>query len=127
MLVPGGVLRLAFPDVVRIARMASGDYLEFIKARGYGNGSHGSAVKAIITRHGHLGVWSAETMRVVLESVGFAVEPREPGVSRFPELRNLEQHGKQIGERFNWIETVCLDAIKPPKSPAQAPPPASVR
>lgn len=112
-LVPGGVLRLAFPDVTRIARMAGDEYLEFVKKHGYGDGSRGSAIKAIVTRHGHLGVWSAETMRVVLEAVGFQVEVREPGESRFPELRDIEQHGHQIGECFNRIETVCLDAIKP--------------
>lgn len=112
-LAPGGVLRLAFPDVVRIARMATDEYLHFLKTHGYGDGSGGSAVKAIVTRHGHLGVWSAETMRVVLESVGFHVEMREPGDSRFLELRNLEQHGRQIGEDFNRVETVCLDAVKP--------------
>ena len=109
---PGGVLRLAFPDAIKISRMATVDYLEFVKSHGHGDGTRGSAVKAIVTCHGHLGVWTADTMRVVLESVGFTVEVREPGVSRFSELRNIEHHGRQIGEEFNRIETVCLDAVK---------------
>lgn len=118
-LVPGGVLRLAFPDVIQIARMANNSYLNFVKSHGYGDGTHGSAVKAIVTCHGHLGVWSADTMRVVLESVGFIVEIREPGISRISELRNLEHHCHQIGDEFNRIETICLDAMKPEKTASQ--------
>lgn len=109
---PGGVLRLAFPDVVRIARGATESYREWLKQAGWGDGSASSAVESIILNHRHLGVWSEETMRVALKAAGFEVRIESVGESSVPHLRNLEQHGTQIGHENNAIETCCLEAVK---------------
>jgi SAM-dependent methyltransferase len=108
----GGVLRLAFPDVLRIAQETTPEYLAWLKKCGWGDGSAGSAVASIVLNHGHLGVWSEATMRTVLESVGFTVESVLPGQSSHEHLVGLEKHGTRIGEAFNAIETCCLEATK---------------
>ena len=46
--------------------------------------------------------------------VGFSdVVRSEIGQSEHPELRGLEQHDKEIGSRFNAIESFVLEAVKP--------------
>jgi SAM-dependent methyltransferase len=110
---PGGVLRLAFPDTVRIYREATPDYLQFLLNSGYGDGSVESAVTSIILNHGHCGIWSEEVMCVVLATAGFdEITVCVPGDSEHAAMRGLEQHGKRIGERNNLVETCCVDAVK---------------
>ena len=109
---PGGVLRLAFPDVVRIAREATPEYILFLQQAGWGDGSIGSALRSIICNHGHQAVWSLETIVPVLESVGFLVECCVPGASSYFHLQGLESHGQQLGDVFNQIETSCVESKK---------------
>lgn len=110
---PGGILRLAYPDVVRIWHRADESYRDFLRTSGYGDGSVSCPVKSIIRNHGHQAVWSRDTMRAVLESIGFEVEDARPGESRRPHLRDLERHGNSIGVHNNDIETSCIEAMKP--------------
>lgn len=109
---PGGIIRLAFPDLVRLKERSSADYLNFIKEWGWGNGLPGSDVRAIVVQHGHKAIWSKETMRIVLESLGFRVTDCEVGESEYKHLQNLERHGDQIPEIINLIETSCIEAQK---------------
>lgn len=110
---PGGILRLAFPDVLRIARLGDAAYINFITQHGWGDGSPGSAIASIVLNHGHQSVLSAEIMAVLLESVGFKVRHEAPGTSTVSFLKNLERHGTQIGHEFNAIETACVEGVKP--------------
>lgn len=110
---PGGILRLAFPDVVRIAREVTPEYIRFLQRCGWGDGSPGSALRAIICNHGHKAAWSEETLRPVLESVGFQTEIRAPGESGHPHLQHIESHGFQVGDVINRVETSCIEAQKP--------------
>lgn len=114
---PGGILRLAFPDVIRIEKLTTPEYRRFLAMAGWGDGGPGSEIASIVTNHGHLGVWSEETMSVLLRSIGFRVKVERPGESSIPHLRGLEHHGSQIGEAFNSIETCCLEAWKPGWTP----------
>ncbi len=109
---PGGVLRLTFPDVIRIAEQATPEYVTFLRNAGWADQEGGAAVRSIVLNHGHLGVWSEATMRTVLESLGFSVSAHLPGESNHLHLKNLEHHGSQIGEAFNAIESCCLEAMK---------------
>lgn len=110
---PGGTLRLAFPDVVRIAERATPEYLAFLQRKGWGDGSPGSAVTNIVENHGHAAVWSLPTLTVVLKALGFEVEPAALGTSRNDDMTHLERHDSQLGSAFNELETSCVEATKP--------------
>lgn len=110
---PGGFLRLAFPDVVRISERATPEYLEFLHGKKWGDGSKGSAVANIIENHGHCSIWSWQLMDCVLRSIAFHVERVPPGKSRHEWLSGLEQHDSQLGATFNDLETTCVEAQKP--------------
>ena len=84
---PGGILRLAFPDLLRIARETTPEYVEFVENAGWGDGTPGSEIRSIIVNHGHKAIWTAETMIVALESVGFTA-----GQSPVPHMQSLEPH-----------------------------------
>jgi hypothetical protein len=52
----------------------------------------------------------------MLEYLGFAkITCESVGDSLDPELRNLEQHGKMITDRFNKYETIVVEASKQEK------------
>lgn len=108
----GGVLRLAFPDVTQIARTATSEYRRFLLENGWSDGSKGSEIASIVLNHGHQGVWSRETMTVLLESLGFKAKSYSCGQSDIPLLSGIEKHGSQIGGAFNEIETCCIEAHK---------------
>lgn len=108
---PGGILRLAFPDLLRISQQTTQEYVDFVQNAGWGDGSPGSEIRSIIVNHGHKTIWTAETMMITLRSVGFSVTQVNQGESTFPHMRGLEQHGSQIGKIINFIETSCVEAI----------------
>lgn len=110
---PGGILRLAFPDILRIAASATPAYCEFLRSYGWGDGTPGSAVRAIIQCHGHKAIWTQAAMTAVLESLGFTVDCFEPGASSTPHLYGLERHGELVGQEINRVETACLEARIP--------------
>jgi predicted SAM-dependent methyltransferase len=107
-----GILRVVVPSVVRVVERWTPAYLQFLANHGWTDGSLEAAVAAIIKEHEHRAVWSVETLRAVLIALGFQVREFPVGESDTPELRNLEKHGLQIGEDFNRLESVCLEAKK---------------
>lgn len=109
---PGGVLRLAFPDLLKIARDATPEYLSFLQNRQWGDGTAASAVRNIIANHEHHAIWTEETMRIALKAVGFEVKTYSTGESDLSQLQELERHQTQIGELFNAMETTCIEAHK---------------
>lgn len=108
----GGILRLAYPDIIRISQKCTPEYVAFLYRCGWGDGSEESAIGNIIVNHGHKTVWSIETLTVALNAVGFKVTPVKLGESEHSYMRNLESHGNQLGEDFNYIETECIEAKK---------------
>ena len=63
---------------------------------------------------GHRFVYDAETLRSSLETVGLTdVAFFEPGKSDDPALRDLEGHGRLIGDSNNRYETIVAEAQKP--------------
>lgn len=109
---PGGVLRLAFPDIVRIARDSTPKYINFLHDCGWTDGSPQSGIKCVVVNHGHQTVWSAETLKIVIDSVGFETKIWTPGVSEKPFLKNLERHWIRVGKDLNNLETSCIEATK---------------
>lgn len=109
---PRGVLRLSFPDILRIAEKTTSEYREFVHHYGWGDGKPGCEIHAIIANHGHQSIWTADTMIVVLRAVGFEASQVIPGESEHSHLRELEHHGNMIGESINLIETSSVEALK---------------
>ena len=112
---PGGVLRLAFPDPVRILRQATPGYLAWQKTKGWGDGSAASGVRAALFLHGHQNVCTAEILTCELESLGFTVTEHRPRESGSEGMRNLESHGFRDPAKWEstLCQTTCLEAVKP--------------
>lgn len=112
---PGGVLRLAFPDPVRILRQATPGYLSWQKAKGWGDGTAASGVRAALFLHGHQNVCTAEVLTCELESLGFTVTEHRPRESGLEGMRNLESHGFRDPAKWEstLCQTTCLEAVKP--------------
>lgn len=111
-LVSGGVVRIAIPDPVRMWHHANARYFEAVRKGGFGDGSRKDAIKATFFAHGHQAVWTQDLLCVVMQAIGFDVDISYPGWSPHPELRNVEQHGKTVGEDINEMETTVVEGIK---------------
>lgn len=107
-LVPGGRLRVAIPDVERIARHCTPAYAAAVKKGGHGD----NPVKAAVTCHGHLTIWTRDLLALVLEEVGFEVMLCEYGQSEDPALVGVEGHGKVVGDEIARVETGIVEGIK---------------
>ena len=110
---PGGVLRLAFPDLLRIAKQSTPEYISFLQKKKWGDGSPGSAVRNIIVNHHHKAIWTIDTMVAVLKSLGYEVSICSLGKSSHSHLQGIESHASQLGQAFNELETSCVEAMKP--------------
>ena len=114
---PGGVLRLCVPGIEQIFLHYNDAYGQFIEKAGFGGSTRRNAVEAILFNHGHQAAWTKELLTILLTTIGFKPEESEPRKSRFAELVDGDGHWKVIGETFNGIETVVIDAVKPAALP----------
>ena len=113
---PGGRLRIAVPSIEQIEQQADTEYIAFVSqwARADLQGTLRGALDAIINAHGHQMIWTAASLQAVVHWAGFeCIWCCHPGQSQYPDFVNLEGHGKVIGERFNRIETVVVEAAQP--------------
>ena len=120
---PGGRIRIATPDMVFLIQLyqnpASSIYPDYIKfavdtfvtePRFY---SPGVVVNNFFYSWGHRFIYDFETLGHTLATAGFINIVRcKPGESDDPKLANLEQHGKIIGDRFNLLESIVVEAAK---------------
>ena len=111
-LAPKGVLRVAFPNPVKIMFLMTPEYCAAVK-RDYGDGSRRDAIKAVIFAHGHKAVWTDALMMTVFRAIGFNTNYAEYGLSRNPDLCGVEQHGKTVGEAIANLETSVVEGYKP--------------
>lgn len=119
---PGGCIRLATPDLASICRMhATTDeptvaaYLAWSRPR-YAVPGPGAAAAYVINslfyHHGHRFIFDAATLIAVLEEAGFRdCTICSPGSSQRPGMSGLEHHGQVMGEAFNQLETLIVEAI----------------
>ncbi|NJL12529.1 MAG: hypothetical protein HC913_05705 [Microscillaceae bacterium] len=62
---------------------------------------------------GHQFIHDEKSLRFLLEQAGFQkIDRRHVNESPFPELARLEQHYKEIGEEFNILESIVVEAQK---------------
>jgi SAM-dependent methyltransferase len=106
-----GVVRIAVPSIERLWRDGTEDYFRFVhrKKWAWAPDARG-AIHAMLYRHGHRGPWTESLLATSLYLAGFdKIKSRRPGESAHDALRNIEGHGRVIGETFNDIETVVCE------------------
>jgi predicted SAM-dependent methyltransferase len=114
---PGGVLRLATPDLQRAMEIYRGcsPHLSLDEYRAYLNsiapGPHDSAAQifnSLLRSWGHQFIYDADDLSRKLQIAGFeTVEPIEAGESAHEHLRGIERHGGPAGDR---ADTMCIEA-----------------
>jgi predicted SAM-dependent methyltransferase len=118
---PGGVFRIATPDLQAIARLVLPPLdpaaLRYVQAfnRVFGRPDDSAAVVAnrALRWWGHQFVYDETTLRDLLERAGFAtIERKAVGQSFHAMLQDLEGHGDVIGQEMNRYETMVLEATK---------------
>jgi predicted SAM-dependent methyltransferase len=108
----GGVVRIAVPSIEQVLKYGNQAYFSWVHDKGWAPTPHArGAIDALLHRHGHQAPWTMSLLIVSLYYAGFdRVVPRDPLLSDHKELRNVEGHGKVIGEAFNAIETIVCEA-----------------
>lgn len=120
---PGGRIRIATPDMAFLIRLYSESETEVSKR--YIKNSIDRYVqepklcaRAVVVNNffynwGHQFIYDFETLDYTLQTAGFKktvqFKPMESGDLN---LRDLESHGKIIGEEFNLLETIVVEAEK---------------
>lgn len=62
---------------------------------------------------GHQFIHDEKSLRYLLEKAGFQqISLTKVNESKYPEFQNLEQHQKEIGEAFNHLESILIEAEK---------------
>jgi SAM-dependent methyltransferase len=108
---PGGVLRIAFPDVTRITERNCAPMLQ--KAELRRDRGAPDVWLAIMTQWGHQACWTRESMRCALLAVGFeSVKPCGYGKSNHDELRGVDGHHLAVGLEVAALQTTILEACK---------------
>lgn len=125
----GGVLRIALPDLEFLIRLYQNP--DHRAHRQYINWSINQYTRwmeddfvnrtvpaCYVLNHymhawGHQMVYDKEMLQCMLEGAGFAqCSFKEIGISDYPALKGVEDHGKMIPEWANRLETMVVEAIK---------------
>lgn len=111
---PGGVIRIAVPSIEKIMESDDAEYWKFsTKFQTKGPTKRG-AMHGILFSHGHKTGWTSNLLRATLYYAGFEdLTIHMPGESFRDETKNLEGHDKVIGKRFNDLETIAVEGVKP--------------
>lgn len=110
---PGGVIRITVPSLEQIYdRGDDPEYVAFVHDRGWAPSRDlRGAIHAILHCHGHRTAWSESILRASLYYSGFrSPSAVKTGWSRYPELKGVEGHWRVIGEKFNSIESISVEA-----------------
>lgn len=117
---PGGIIRLATPDLRFLLGLYQEPekplhkaYMEFSMKE---NGMPASPVYVISRFHtnwGHQIIYDRETLTRILEEVGFKnITSCEVGQSVHEELNGVEAHFKVMPYEFNLLETMIVEGMK---------------
>jgi predicted SAM-dependent methyltransferase len=122
---PGGVLRIATPDLALVARLITSgssdqpmrEYVE------WSNGSYGTeserrapanaafAANRLVRAWGHTFIYDEPTLHAALRDAGFHDVVRvAPGASDHAALRGVDHHHEEIGTAANELETLAFEA-----------------
>jgi SAM-dependent methyltransferase len=119
---PNGVLRLSFPDPLRVAELASDD-LEIYRSMVHGQRGDSKAmrgrelsraelVRAVLVSWGHQSAWTYDLAFAVLVASRFdTVNPCKYANSAWPELHGIDGHHREVGPAA-LLETSVVEAVK---------------
>lgn len=120
----GGKMRVATPDLSFLINLYAKDksaiqnqYIQFSIERYFKN--QAPALDALVINNfmrdwGHQFVHDEKSLTYLLKGAGFEVITRvNVGESTDENLKNIEQHGKEITDEFNRLESIVLEAQKP--------------
>lgn len=119
----GGKIRISTPDLAFLFGLYSKEktdtqirYINFSVERYLKN--RVPAMDTIVINNfmrdwGHEFVHDEKSLRHLLSTVGFVnIKRMIVGESEDAQLRNVEQHGKEITEEFNHLESIVMEAVK---------------
>lgn len=117
---PGGVIRIATPDLQFLVGLYQApekpvhkQYIEFSAQQGKLPAEAVYVINRFHTTWGHQIIYDKKTLSALLEQVGFKdVRSCEVGESKHPALTGIEGHFKELGVEFNRLETMVLEATK---------------
>lgn len=107
-LAPKGIVRIAIPDVVRMARCMTDEYRKAVKDGGHGD----NPIRAAVFEHGHRAAWTEDLLGTILTAVGFKTVFASPRISQHEDLTDVEQHWRTVGDSINNVETSVVEGTK---------------
>jgi len=120
---PGGLIRLATPDLARVVRLygATDEVVQrYLRWSLQHNRlpadlpADGVVINSLFHDHGHQFLYDEPSLAALLRATGFSdVKRYAPGESGHAEFRGLEIHDVVIGREANDFETLVLEARKP--------------
>lgn len=112
-LMPGGVLRLSFPDITRIQNQDVTLYADYLRKE---TGKQISSIEEVIwlmaTGWGHQSVWSYAVATRLLLSLKFLSFQQAYGVSKHSELTGIDGRHRSEGLELARAETTIIEATK---------------
>lgn len=119
---PGGQLRIATPNLLNLVRCychrSDAESQTYLASPQYNDLPASKSRPCAVLNHfvrswGHQFIYDPDTLRAALEAVGFEdVRFCAVGESEHPVFRNLESHGRQIGDWNNRFETMVVEAAR---------------
>lgn len=121
---PGGCVRLATPDLRVLLALysrekteAQKNYIDWIVSHlmpAVRECKDVFVINNAFRSWGHCFLYDQKTLQHALHSSGFReIKFYKPGTSEDPNLKNLESHGKEIGDEvINQFETIVVEARK---------------
>ena len=119
----GGIIRISTPDldktIQRLKDPSEDDrqYIVFYTDKFYGKSYPklgALQVNKLFYGFHHRFIHNYDSLKYLLEQSGFKdIKLCEVGSSEHASLNILEQHGKELGEKFNKLESFVVEATKP--------------
>ena len=124
---PGGRLRISTPDLRFLIELYDENKTELQKRyivwaidkfiRDTENYTDTFVINNFFRAWGHKFIYDYKTLKSLLNKCGFGdVERYESGESHDENLSGVESHGRVIGDDFNILESMAVEAMKPPVS-----------
>lgn len=108
----GGVVRITVPDALKAYNNANKSYIDWVGKNGWSDGTRKGVLDALLTSHGHKGIFTPDILVGLLQAAGFTAKQVGLHHSDYPELRESSHHHHQIGMEFDAIESLCVEGVK---------------
>jgi predicted SAM-dependent methyltransferase len=112
MLIPGGIVRIVFPDVKRILVNCDDSYRVFVKKHHKVEATTKNAVEQIIFNFQHQSFWTVDSMETTMRIAGFDTRVAEYNKSENPELNGIDSHWRSIGWDAAYMESSVVEGTK---------------